>query len=216
MLVPFLGSLIYFVAYSGEPWARATYTLVKLYTVAWPVLATAFVLREPIPRPDLRAARHWRAVPLGLLFGGLVFGATLALSASPLGDSLAGFAEQVRLKVGQLGVLEHYLAFSLFLAFVHSAIEEYYWRWFVYGTLKRLCSRRPAAVLASLAFASHHMVILSQYFSAIWTVALSLMVAVGGYVWCLMVERQRTLMGAWLSHVLVDLAILWVGYRLLF
>ncbi len=31
-----------------------------------------------------------------------------------------------------------------------------------------------------------------------------------------MFEHQRTLTGAWISHVVVDLAILWVGYRLLF
>jgi len=216
MLVPLLGSLIYFVAYSGEPWAQATYALVKLYTLGWPVLATVLILRERLPWPDLRALKHWRAAPLGLALGILAGGATLALAASPLGDSLAEFSAQVRLKVGQLGVLEHYLAFSLFLAFVHSGIEEYYWRWFVYGALRRLWSGRPAAAIASVAFASHHVVILSQYFSGLWTVALGLAVAAGGYLWCLMFERQRTLMGVWLSHVLVDLAILWVGYRMLF
>jgi len=216
MFVPLLGALIYFVAYAGEPWARVTYVLVKLFTVGWPLLATLLVLRESIPWPDLRAREHWRAAPLGLAVGILAGGAGLLLMASPVGGSLTGFADHVRLKVSQLGVLEHYLAFSLFLAFVHSAIEEYYWRWFVYGILRRLMSVQPAAVLAGLAFASHHVIILSQYFSLTWAVVLGLAVAGGGYAWCLMIERQRTLMGAWLSHVLVDLAILWIGYRMLF
>lgn len=216
MLVPFLGSLIYFVAYAAEPWAPATYALVKLYTLGWPLLATVLILRQPIPWPDLSDSKHWRAAPLGLLIGVLVCGVTLALNASPIGDSLAGFTERIRMKVSQLGVMENYLAFSLFLAIVHSAIEEYYWRWFVFGTLRQLWSFRPAAAIAGVAFASHHVVILSQYFSVIWTVILGLMVAAGGYLWCLLVERQRTLMGAWLSHVLVDLAILWVGYQMLF
>lgn len=216
LLVPLLGALIYFVAYAGEPWARAAYVLVKLYTVIWPLLATVLILRERLPRPDLRAATHWRALPLGLGFGLVVGAAAVGLTLSPLGEALSDFSPQVRAQVGRFGVLDHYLAFSLFLSLVHSGIEEFYWRWFVYGTLRRLWSRHPAAIIAGVAFASHHVVILSQYFSAGWTAILSLGVACGGYLWCLMVERQRTLMGAWASHVLVDLAILWVGYRMLF
>ena len=146
----------------------------------------------------------------------VISGLALALMASPIGASLAGFSEQVRSKVSQLGVLDHYLVFSIFLALIHSAIEEYYWRWFVYGTLRRLLSVRPAAAIAGVAFASHHIVVLGQYFPLAWTLILGLAVAAGGTLWCLMVERQRTLVGAWVSHVLVDLAILWIGYRMLF
>lgn len=216
MVVPLLGALIYFVAYADEPWARAVYTLVKIYTLVWPVLATWLVLRERLPRPNLRDARHWRAVPLGLAFGLLVGALAVGLTLSPLGEALFAFRSQVRAQVGQFGVLDHYLAFSLFLSLAHSGLEEYYWRWFVFGTLRRLWSRHPAAAIAGVAFASHHVVVLSQYFSVSWTVLLSLAVAGGGYLWCLMVERQRTLMGAWVSHVLIDLAILWIGYRMLF
>lgn len=216
MLVPLLGALVYFVAYSDSDWAQTVYVLVKVYTVAWPALATVLILREPIPRPDLSAPHHRRAVPAGLALGALMSGIGLALMASPLGSSLEAYSPQIRLKVTQLGVLDHYLLFGFFLAFIHSAIEEYYWRWFVFGTLRRLMSRRPAAVLAGLAFASHHFVILGQYFSPAWTVLLGAGVAAGGTAWCLLFERQRTLVGVWCSHVLVDLAVLWVGYRMLF
>ena len=55
LLVPLLGALIYFVAYAGEPWARAAYVLVKLYTVIWPLLATVLILRERLPRLSAEA-----------------------------------------------------------------------------------------------------------------------------------------------------------------
>jgi membrane protease YdiL (CAAX protease family) len=216
MLVPLLGALIYFVAYADQPWARAVYALVKIYTVVWPVLATVLILRQRLPWPDLRARHHRRAVPLGLAVGFVVGGLGLALMASPLGETLGEYTVQIRLKVTQLGVIDHYVAFSLFLALVNAAIEEYYWRWFVFGTLRRLISLRPAAILASLAFASHHVVVVGQYFSLPWTVVMSLAIAAGGYLWCRMVAHQRTLVGAFVSHVLIDLAILWIGYRMLF
>ena len=216
MVVPLLGSLIYFVAYAGERWARVAYVLVKVYTVLWPVLATRLLIHERLPRPELSARRHRRAVLPGLVVGSALTAAGLALMASPLGELIMAHSEQVRLKVGQLGVMEHYLAFALVLSFVHSGIEEIYWRWFVFGTLRRLLSIRVAAVLASLAFASHHVVILGQYFPLPWAIVLGLTVALGGYMWCLMYQRQRTLMGAWMSHILLDLLFFWIGHQMLF
>lgn len=215
MFVPLLGALIYFVAYSGETWAQATYVLVKAYTLIWPFVATAFILRERIPWPDLGASRHRRAVLPGLVVGGLLSAAGLALMHTSLGDAVMANADQVRLKVTQLGVADHYLAFALFLSFLHSGMEEIYWRWFVFGTLNRLLSFQAAAILGSLAFASHHVVILSQYFPWPLASAFGLAVAIGGYLWCWMYRRQGTLTGAWVSHILLDLAILWVGYRMI-
>jgi len=216
MVIPTLGSLIYFVAYAGEPWAQITYVLVKIYTVVWPLVATTMMLRERLAVPNLRAPHHRRAILPGLLIGGVLAAAGLALMEGPLGEAVIAQAEQIRLKVFQLGVLDHYLAFALFLSLVHSAIEEYYWRWFVFGTLRRLLSPQPAAVLSALAFASHHVVILSQYFPLPIALLFGFAVALGGYMWCLMYERQRSLVGVWVSHVILDLVIFWIGYRMLF
>jgi len=41
-------------------------------------------------------------------------------------------------------------------------------------------------------------------------------VAVGGLVWSWQYERQNSIAGAWLSHLLVDAAIMYIGYGLLF
>ena len=215
-VVPLLGSLIYFVFFSGQSWARGAYVLVKVFTLAWPIFATLFILQRRLPRIDWRAARHRRA-----LLGGAAFGLTLVVTAAilyqtPVKEALFSFAPQIRLKVTQLGVLDHYLAFALFLSIIHSGLEEYYWRWFVYGNLRSVTSVPLAGLIGSIAFASHHFVIVTQYVSLPWAVLGALAVAWGGAVWCLMFERQKTLAGAWLSHVLADLIIFWFGYRMLF
>jgi membrane protease YdiL (CAAX protease family) len=44
---------------------------------------------------------------------------------------------------------------------------------------------------------------------------LSLGVAVGGAVWARLYDRSGSLLGPWLSHLLVDAAIFFVGYELL-
>jgi len=47
-------------------------------------------------------------------------------------------------------------------------------------------------------------------------VVLSVAVLAGGVVWCLMFRAQRSLVGPWVSHMLVDLAVMALGYKLLF
>lgn len=215
-LIPLLGSLIYFVGFAGQTWARWTYVLVKLFTLVWPLLATVWILRQSIPNVDWRAPRHRRALPAGAVVGTAVVVAVLLLMKAGLGDVLLSFAPQIRHKVDQLGVLDYYLTFALFLAVAHSGLEEYYWRWFVFGNLRTVLGLPAALSIASLTFASHHLVILSQYVSTPWAILGAVAVVCGGAVWCLMYERQKTLTGAWLSHILSDLAILWVGYQMLF
>jgi membrane protease YdiL (CAAX protease family) len=134
----------------------------------------------------------------------------------PMGQVVATGASQIRSKAASLGILNHYWLFGLFVALVHSLIEEYYWRWFVYGRLRELVRPGSAHALAALAFAAHHIVITTQYFGAAWGLVLGSLVGVGGALWSVMYERQRTLAGAWASHMAVDLGILAVGHKAVF
>jgi uncharacterized protein len=43
---------------------------------------------------------------------------------------------------------------------------------------------------------------------------LSLGVAIGGGVWCWLYAKTGSLYAAWISHLLIDAAIMWIGYDL--
>jgi membrane protease YdiL (CAAX protease family) len=108
---------------------------------------------------------------------------------------------------------------AAFIAVAHAALEEYYWRWFVFGRLRRHLAVGAAAVLSGLAFMGHHVLVLAVYFPGrFWgaAVPLSLAIAVGGVVWAWLYHRSGSLLGPWLSHVLVDAAIMLIGYDLMF
>lgn len=47
-----------------------------------------------------------------------------------------------------------------------------------------------------------------------WTNLFSVSVAVGGVFWAWLYDRSGSLLGPWLSHLLVDAAIFTVGYGL--
>jgi membrane protease YdiL (CAAX protease family) len=70
--------------------------------------------------------------------------------------------------------------------------------------------------ISSLGFMAHHVLVLGKYFgfSSPATWLFSVCVAVGGAVWAWLYERTESLLGPWLSHLLVDAAIFAIGYDL--
>lgn len=110
-----------------------------------------------------------------------------------------------------------YLLLAVFIVVFHSLLEEYYWRWFVFGRLRRHVPLWPAILVSSLGFMAHHIIVLGVYFPEhFWTLAMpfSLAVAIGGGVWAWLYNYSHSLVGIWLSHLIVDAAILAVGYDL--
>ena len=108
-----------------------------------------------------------------------------------------------------------FVGMAIFYCVLHSLFEEYYWRWFVYGTMRRHIPVAAANVLSSVGFMLHHVVILGVFFPGrFWLLALpfSFGVAVGGAVWSWIYERTGSLYAAWLSHALIDAAIMIIGY----
>jgi membrane protease YdiL (CAAX protease family) len=114
------------------------------------------------------------------------------------------------------GHIRFWLLCALF-AIGHSLLEEYYWRWFAFGWLRRYTPVGIAIAVSSLGFMAHHVVLLDFYFPGrFWTlvVPFSLCVATGGAVWAWIYQRTGTLYAPWLSHALIDWALFVVGYAM--
>lgn len=139
------------------------------------------------------------------------------LSGSEL---MAGMTQELKVKVAGLGVdnFWKYAMLGVFYALVHSFLEEYYWRWFVYDLLKRFVSVPQANVISSLGFMAHHVVLLSVYFgwASPMTWLCSIGVAIGGVFWAWLYEKSGTLVWPWISHMIVDAGIFSLGYFLVF
>lgn len=216
MSITFLASLLYFVAFSGHPAARVIYTASKVVTLVWPVFCVVFIFRTGLPRLDLGDRRHLRAIPGGVVVGLLIVGLMAALMQTPMAGVIEEGGEKIRAKAEGFGVMKHFWAFALLLTFGNSLYEEYFWRWFVYGRLRKAMPRSLAVALAGASFAAHHIVVACQFFPLLWGVLLGCSVGVGGAIWCVMYDWQKTLAGAWVSHIIVDLGIFYIGYRILF
>jgi membrane protease YdiL (CAAX protease family) len=149
--------------------------------------------------------------------------AVLLVWASPLAawSAFEPVAYEVweRLEVLHAATPARYLVMAALLGVAHSLFEEVYWRWFALGELSRRLPAPAALAVGSLAFASHHWIVIDSFLAGAhrWTATLplTLAVAVAGAVWGWLYQRHGALLPAWLSHLLADVAILGVGYHLL-
>ncbi|MCA9222135.1 MAG: CPBP family intramembrane metalloprotease [Planctomycetales bacterium] len=218
LVFPTFVTWLYFIALAESPAAiqQTAYSLGKLVQFVLPVVWVLVVLHR---RPKLSASPT-RGLFAGLLFGALIAGAMLGLYhmwLKPIGFFDAP-GEGVRAKLSGIGVSSVlvYAVIGVFYSLAHSLLEEYYWRWFVFRRLTCHTSLAMAIGVSSLGFMAHHVLVLATYFG-FWSFAtwfFSLSIAVGGAVWAWLYYRSRSLLGPWLSHLLVDAAIFLIGYDL--
>lgn len=217
MIFPSIATWLYFVALAGHEAMQLAYSAVKILQFTFPLLWIA-VIHKRRPKPAWPAKR---GLLEGLAFG-LLIGASMVVLYQWLvthSSLLATGVEQVRAKVAEMGITTpwRFVGLALFYSLLHSLFEEYYWRWYVFGELRRFTGDWPAVALSSLAFMAHHVIVLGMYFGEAWwlTAMLSLSVAVGGAFWAWLYRRTGNLAGPWLSHALVDAAIMLVGYQMI-
>ncbi len=211
MVFPTIGALLYFVWLPGSGVAQAVYGIEKLILAAAPI---AFVVARWRHRPD-RPRRHGRSLALGLASGIAIAAAAFGLMSTPLGDLVRQAAPAIVGKAETLGFADHFIVFAAFLSIFHSLIEELYWRWLVFGHLRERIRLPAAHALAAIAFSAHHLVILSVFFPFGLACFFTLAVAVGGVIWSVLYQSTGSLVGCWLSHALVDAALMAVAYPMI-
>jgi membrane protease YdiL (CAAX protease family) len=226
-IYPALFTWLYFITLAESPTAlqQTVYVLGKLLQFALPAVwaKAAWGLAIWPSRAWLAQFPRPNATDLcgGLLSGAGCFAVIVlcyflwvkpwgmqAVAATPVSEKLAAFS---------IDTPGEFIALGSFYALCHSLLEEYYWRWFVFGGLRAKWPFLPAVALASAAFTAHHLIILAAYLGwwhwAAWCGAAA--VGVAGGLWAWLYQRHGSLYGPWLSHLLADAAIFLVAADLI-
>jgi membrane protease YdiL (CAAX protease family) len=215
MVLPFIASIFYFVLLSESIITRAIYVGIKLFMVVWPLFSICLIIRAKFPSIQTTFKKQLNTALTGILVAVPLIALMAILMRTSLEQVIAGSSNKIAGKAEQFGIVEHYWLFAIFLSLIHSFIEEYYWRWFVFGQLRKVTGIFAAYILAGFAFGSHHVVIGTQFVGLFWGFIGGLSVAAAGVIWSIMYNRQKTIVGAWICHLIVDLYIMSIGYKLI-
>ncbi len=99
---------------------------------------------------------------------------------------------------------------------LNSLIEEYVYRWFILRQCERLVSPTVAIFASAVVFTAHHVIAVSRYLDPRFSFLASAGVFAGGLVWAWLSHRYRSIWPCWISHIVADLAVFAIGWRLLF
>jgi len=203
---------------------QTAYSIGKTIQFLLPVIVVFAINRESL-RSSLAtftATNSKNSLVGGIVFGFLVVAAMFAIYFGWLQHTAVGqkMLEAVQTKVQGMGLASiwMFVGMGVFYALIHSLLEEYYWRWFVFRYLKRIVPTVAANVISSLGFMAHHVMLLVFFLG--WneplTYIFSLGIAVGGAVWAWLYDRTGSLVAPWISHMIVDAGIFGLGYLIVF
>jgi membrane protease YdiL (CAAX protease family) len=208
---PSLGTLAGMWLWPG-PVGQTVYALCKAWLLVLPLFWLLRVEKGELSWSPPRPGGLLAGLALGLLIGGAILAAYVLVGEQWID------AERVRQAAGQNGIGSRvlYLAFAAYLILVNSLLEEYVWRWFVFRQTERLLPGWAAVFVSAFFFTIHHVIALRAQFG--WGVTLlgAAGVFVGGAVWSWCYQRYRSIWPAYVSHAIVDVAVLLIGWRLIF
>ena len=209
---PSIGTLAGMVLFPGTALGKGLFAASKLWLFVFPVVWLKLVDRG---RLSLSPARNGGL--LAGLAGGTALSLLVLLGCFAFGRGLldcASFADKMA-EVG-LGSLPAYMGGAAYWILVNSVLEEYAWRWFVYGKCEALFHPAVAVAVSALFFSLHHFIALQAFCAAPVAVACSVGVLLGGATWSFMYLRYRSIWPGYLSHAVVDLCVFGIGAAMLF
>lgn len=103
---------------------------------------------------------------------------------------------------------------AIYISFVNSLLEEFFFRGFSFITLKKLTSRRFAYVFSSMVFALYHIAMMIGWFG-LPVILLSLVgLFIGGMIFNRFDEKSENIYLSWLIHMFANFATNTIGFIL--
>lgn len=156
---------------------------------------------------------HRRGLYVALLLGVSVF-AVIFLGYLLL-RNVFDFSAVTGALAGNIGVTgKNFLFVSLYISFVNSLLEEFFFRGFAFLTLRRVAPGRFAYVFSAMAFALYHVAMMVGWFDIpVFLVILAGLFA-GGIIFNYLNQKSGTLYPSWLTHMFANFAINTIGFML--
>ena len=154
-----------------------------------------------------------RGILSALALGAAVYAVVLAAYFALRG--VFDFSALTAALTAQTGVTRgNFLFVALYISFVNSLLEEFFFRGFAFLTLRRFSTDRFAYAFSALTFALYHLAMMQGWFSK-WVALLALLgLAAGGFIFDRVDEPDGCIYRSWLVHMFANFATNTVGFLL--
>ncbi len=166
---------------------------------------------------EFQIKKFFKPKKKGLL---LAFAAGLAVYCTILGAffllrNLIDFSGLTESLTQTAGVNKsNFLFIAIYISFVNSLLEEFFFRGFAFLNLKRITSVKVAHLFSSIAFAAYHIAMMIGWFPLPITLLALTGLFIGGIIFNKADEKSETIYLSWLIHMCANFAINTVGFIL--
>ncbi len=108
----------------------------------------------------------------------------------------------------------NFLWIAIYISFINSLLEEFFFRGFSFFTLKDNTSRKFAYIFSSSVFAFYHIAMMIGWFDIVLFILLLSALFVGGLIFNYFNEKYENIYISWLIHMFANFAINSIGFIL--
>lgn len=114
-----------------------------------------------------------------------------------------------------IGVNKNNFVFvALYISFINSLLEEFFFRGFAFLALKKTTTRKIAHIFSASAFSLYHIAIMTNWFTPSLFILLIGSLFVAGLMFNWLNERNNNILSSWMVHMCANLAINTIGFIL--
>ena len=154
-----------------------------------------------------------KEIIIAILSGAGIF--TFILGAYFILGNLFDFSNIVSSLSENVGVNNNNFIFvAIYISFVNSLLEEFFFRGFAFLKLKEVANRKFAYIFSSLAFALYHVAMMIGWFDISLFLLTIVGLFIGGLIFNYFNEKYKNIYVTWLIHMFANFAINYIGFML--
>lgn len=154
-----------------------------------------------------------KEVIIAILSGAGVFG--VILGAYLIIGRYFDFSKVVSSLSKNVGVNKgNFIFVAIYISFINSLLEEFFFRGFAFLKLKEVASRRFAYIFSSLAFAFYHVSMMIGWFDISLFLLTISGLFIGGLIFNYFNEKYKNIYVTWLIHMFANFSINYIGFIL--
>lgn len=106
----------------------------------------------------------------------------------------------------------NFLYIALYISFINSLLEEFFFRGFIFFSLKNNSSQISAYILGALSFSLYHIAIIFNWFNIIIFLLIIIGLFISGLFFHWLNEKFNNIYNSWLVHMFANFSINTIGF----